>query len=155
MRKAALHSVNVVCVSPTCSEILQDGNPDALIQVYQLLCSLYFLPSIFFVFFDALFQNPVLKDSTDLILERIKDDSKQRHFLLVTVHFRFRLQTCAGRSLFERWTWGRSSTRSDGCKEFQGFVDLFICEPLRLMTACHYGSLPTQLMPRLSKGILV
>eukprot|EP00435_Cladocopium_sp_Y103_P051972 s856_g16.t1 len=44
VRKAALHSVNVVCVSPTCSEILQD--------------------------------------STDLILERIKDDSKQRPELI-------------------------------------------------------------------------
>ena len=40
VRKAALHSVNVVCVSPSCSEILQD--------------------------------------STELILERIREDSKQR-----------------------------------------------------------------------------
>lgn len=44
VRKAALHSVNVVCVSPTCSEIL--------------------------------------RDSTDLILERIKEDSKQKPELI-------------------------------------------------------------------------
>ncbi|CAE7627941.1 CAND1 [Symbiodinium pilosum] len=44
VRKAALHSVNVVCVSPTCSEIL--------------------------------------RDSTDLVLERIKEDSKQKPELI-------------------------------------------------------------------------
>ena len=86
VRKAALHSVNVVCVSPTCSEILQDGNPDALIHVSQLLCSLFCVQSFScLLIFDVLSQNPFLKDSTDLILERIKDDSKQRHFLLKTV----------------------------------------------------------------------
>ncbi|CAJ1379573.1 unnamed protein product [Effrenium voratum] len=44
VRKVALHSVNVVCVSPTCSEVLQD--------------------------------------STDLILDRIKEDSKQKPELI-------------------------------------------------------------------------
>ena len=62
MRKAALHSVNVVCVSPTCSEILRD-RPDR--------------PPDNFVHLDVpcRFQ---AQDSTDLILERIKEDSKQK-----------------------------------------------------------------------------